>query len=558
MPLFPPPRPELWRNCPTGHAALESGNILVRLEGMPNFDILLRGGHVIDGTGAARVLADVAIAGDRVAAIGALAGAQAKVAIDCAGLIVCPGFVDVHNHSDGWLLSTRNLASKTMQGVTTEVLMSDGISYAPVSEATAPHWLYYLRALDGLQVSDYRGWRSIADYMALLDRATAQNTVAQVCYANVRTLAMGWERHGPDDYQVRRMQALVREGMEQGATGISTGLDYISQCFATTDELAEVCSAMQPWQGVYVTHVRYKKGTVEGVREAVEIGRRAGVPVHISHLKGSNEREAEEVLHFIDTVAVREVDFTFDVYPYLPGSTMLNMLLPYEAWSDGPLGVTAKLSDPELRRRFADNLADYRTSPDKIRLGWVAGKANARYQGLSLAEYARAVGKPLADALCDLLIDERLAVLCVFHVGDDRLVEPFLDHPKYMFGSDGIFFADGIVHPRQYGSAPRILGPLVRDRRLFTLEEAVRKLTSMPATRFGLRDRGLLAEGAFADVVVFDPATIADKATYLAPHAYSEGVAHVFVNGQGVVRHGVPVEFGPGPCPGRALKFEAR
>lgn len=520
-------------------------------------DILLRGGTVIDGSGAPRALADVAIDGDRIAAVGNLADATAAEIIDVSGKIVAPGFIDVHNHSDGWLLKQPNFTSKIAQGFTTEVLASDGISYAPVDEASAREWIYYLRSLNGLTLADYTGWQSIADYLALIDGRTSQNVAYQVPYANLRVMAMGWRRDPPDDTELRRMRRLVRQGLDEGAVALSTGLDYIAQCFATTDEIAEVVAAMGPSRCPYVTHVRYKKGAVAGVTEAVEIGRRAGVPVHISHLKGGDEREADELLSYIDRVAVHEVDFTFDVYPYLPGSSMLNSLLPYEVWEGGPLAASAKLASPSVRRRFAEQLADYRLPLEKIVIAWVASKENSRFQGRSLAEFCSDVGKPPAEALADLLIEENLAVLCVFRTGDDRLAEPFVAHPRAMIGSDAIWQPDAPVHPRQYGTAPRVLGPLVRERRLLTLEDAVRKLSGFPAERFQLAGRGAVRAGAFADLVVFDPLTIADRATFAEPCQPPVGVDRVFVNGCAVLVNGQPVEGHQTRLPGRALRANA-
>jgi N-acyl-D-amino-acid deacylase len=522
---------------------------------MADFDLLLRGGTVIDGTGAARVAADVAVRGDRVVAVGALPAAAAAHVIDARGLVVAPGFVDVHNHSDGWLLKTPHFVSKTLQGFTTEVLMSDGISYAPLTPELAPQWLYYLRSLNGLVQHDYCGWQSIADYLALLDGRTVQNVVAQVPYANVRVLTMGWGRTRPDDSQLRRMRYEVRRGMDEGATGVSTGMDYIAQCFAETDELVEVIAASSARAGVFVTHVRYKRGTLAGVREAVEIGRRAKVAVHISHLKGTSPRETDELLRYIDTTAMNEVDFSFDIYPYLPGSSMLNALLPYEVWEDGPLGALAKLADPTFRRRFATSLADSAVGFENIRIAWLGTVDNQHWRGLSLADYINSVGRPAADALCDLLIEENLAVTCVWHLGDDRLVEPFLAHPCFMLGSDGIYFPDAMTHPRQHGSAARLLGPLVRERRLFTLEEAVRKMTSIPADRFGLTDRGRVQLGAFADLVLFDADAITDRATFAEPQQNAIGIQHVLVNGTSIVADGVPIERFAGPLPGRALRY---
>ncbi len=523
------------------------------------FDLIIRGGTVIDGTGAPARAADVAIAGDRIAAVGQLPSdaASARKVIDAQGLVVAPGFIDVHTHADGWLLKTPNFLPKTSQGFTTEILMPDGISYAPVAEHNWRDWFCYLRSLDGLRPEDYAGWRSIADYLALLEGRTAQNVIAQIPYANVRVLAAGWRRGPIDDAQVNIMRLEIERAMDAGAVGISTGLDYIAQCFATTDELVEVCSAMAPWRGVYVTHVRYKKGTLRGMQEAVEIGKRAGVRVHISHLKASSPRETEELLEYVDRVAVNEVDFSFDIYPYTSGSTMFNYLLPYEVWEDGPLAACAKLRDPAVRERLDAMLACFGLPAEKIHIAWCASKDNAAHQGQTLAQYAARLDKRPADALCDLLIEENLAALSVLRVGGDELVEPFLKHPKFMLGTDGIYFPDAQVHPRMYGSAPRMLGPLVRDRKLFSLEEAVRKMSLIPAERFGLVDRGEVRQRAFADLVLFDPDTITDRATYDDLHQLSTGIEHVIVNGVELIAAGQPVE-NPGPeQPGKALRFRA-
>ena len=519
-------------------------------------DLLLKNGTLIDGRKSPRYQADIGIQGDRIVQIGHLTDVAAHQTIDITGKIVAPGFVDVHNHSDGWLLNTPHLFSKTSQGFTTEVIMADGISYAPVNEQTAYEWIYYLRALDGLRFEEYRGWQSLADYMALLDGTNVQNSIAHLPYANVRTLACGFGPGNPDDYQAQQIRIEVEKGMAAGAVGLSSGLDYIAQCWATTAELVAACEPMAAVGGLYVTHMRYKRGTLTALKEAVEIGRRAGVPVHISHLKGATPQETEQLLTYIDTVAVNEVSFSFDVYPYMPGSTMLNYMLPYEAWTEGPLGVIRKLRDPAVRARCAEGLRNEGTDFNAIHIAWVMGKDNAIYQGKTLAEYIAAVKLPPADALCNLLIEENLAVLLVFHQGADERVHPFLQHNCYMMGTDGIYQPDSVIHPRQYGSAARLLGPCVRDYKLFSLEEAVYKLSALPAERFGLKERGVLQPGWFADLVVFDAATVQDRATFAQPHQISAGVEQVIVNGRPIIHNSQPLTEWSGRLPGRALQFK--
>ena len=520
-------------------------------------DLLIQHGTIIDGTKKPRYGGDVGIRGDRIEAVGNLAGQTAKQTIDARGRIVAPGFIDVHNHSDGWLLKEKNFWPKTSQGFTTEILMSDGISYAPVDELTWKHWHYYLRSLNGLLLSDYGDWRSLADYLQRLDGATAQNVALEVPYANVRSLYAGWGRHPPDDYQRRSILAEIRRGMEAGAVGLSTGLDYVSQIFATTDELVDACTAIAPYGGLYITHVRYKLGLMAALNEAVEIGRRSGAKVHISHLKGFTAELVEQVLDWIDHYARNEVDFSFEVYPYQRGSTMLNFLLPYEVWEEGPLQALARLQLPEVKARFRDGLKCLGDDLGRIYIAWLGSRDNQRHIGQLVVDYAREVQRPIEEALINLLTEENLAVLLVIHGQDDDLMRPMLQHELMMLGSDGIYFPPpSRVHPRVYGSTGKILGPAVREWKLFSLEEAIYKLAYWPAKRFGLADRGEIRSGALADLVVFDAATVSDRATYEEPHQTCRGIDHVLVNGRPVVRAGQPItEFGE-RAPGKALRRE--
>ena len=514
------------------------------------FDLIIRNGLILDGQKTPRFAGDVGVQGDRIAAIGNLAGIEAGTSIDAEGLAVAPGFIDVHTHSNTLLLMTPHLLAKTAQGFTTELLMLDGISYAPVDRHTVHHWVQYLRALDGLPFNAYSGWETIGDYMGLLHGRTAQNVATYVPYANVRTLALGFGPQQPNDYQLEDIQRLVGRGMADGAAGLSTGMDYVDECFAGMDELVAACQPLRETQGVYVTHVRYARGTLEGLKEAVAIGKRAGVPVHISHLKGSTAAEAEAIIDYIDLVAVNEVEFSFDAYPYRSSSTMLQYLLPQEVWADGALAAFGKLADPVLRDRFQRRLDDMDLG--QITIAWLPGRQHGHYLGATLAAYMAATGQRAADALCDLLLAESMAVLLVFRQEEDGLEAPFLAHPCYMMGSDGIYFAEGVIHPRHFGYAARLLGHYARRKRLFSLEEAVYKLSGFAAARFKLQKRGVIRAGYFADLVVFDPDTVIDRATFDHPHRLAQGVSHVIVNGQPILAGGAVVE---GATPGRYLRF---
>ncbi len=519
------------------------------------FDLVIRGGEIIDGSGADRWQGDIGINDDRIAAVGELENAEAGAVIDARGMVVTPGFIDVHNHSDGWQLKEPNFQSKTLQGFSSEVLMADGISYAPVDRHNWRDWIHYLRALNGLVQSDYDGWESISDYMQRLDRRTSQNVIAHIPYANIRALVNGFGVRPIDDSQIVRMRNLIEEEMEAGAVGLSTGLDYICQCFSDTDELVQACEPVAKAGGIYVTHVRYKKTLLPALEEAFEIGKRAGLPVHISHLKIHDPPSHEEVFELIDRAEADGVEVTFDVYPYQSGSTMLSYLLPYDIWEDGPLAATAKLADPVIASRVKTAFEAYRRDLDQLRVAWLPGHDRQADIGKTLQQVVDESGKPMADALLDLLIDQHLTVLCVIDEGDDALVEPMLAHRRCMLGTDAIYQPGGHVHPRAYGSSGRMLGTLVREKGLMTLETAVHKMTGFPARRFGMLDRGEIQRGFFADLAIFDPELIAGTASYDDPCQPTVGIRELLVNGQAVVAAGEAVEPGE-QAPGRWLKYQ--
>ncbi|HIF30990.1 MAG TPA: D-aminoacylase [Planctomycetaceae bacterium] len=494
------------------------------------FDVIIRGGTVIDGLGSKRFASDVGISGDRITAVDTDLG-PGHHEIDATNLIVAPGFIDTHTHSDGWMLRRPSMPAKLAQGFTTEFLMLDGIGYAPVNDVTWREWFYYLRSLNGLRLTDYEGWQTFEEYMLSLDQRNLQNAAAFLPYANVRSLVSGFGRTGLDDFQRLSVAGEIQRGMEQGALGISTGLDYIVQCFADTEELVSACRAMAEFDGIYVTHIRYKLGLMAGLEEAADISRRSGVRLHISHLKSPGPEQTDAILGLIDEFS-RDIDLSFDVYPYQSGSTMLSYLLPYDVWTDGPLAAIAKLQRPEIRHRFGARLRHHRLPLSRLRIAGTLTSDGAQYEGMRLDEYVELTGQTPEDALCDLLIEERLSVLLVIDEGPDEWIKPLLQHEKFMLGSDGIYFDDAMIHPRNHGSAARLIGRAVRDWKLFTLEDAVYKLSGSPATRFGLTDRGFIRENAFADLAIFSAEEVNDPANYDEPQLLSSGMRHVLVNGQ--------------------------
>ncbi len=516
-------------------------------------DLIIRNGTVIDGTGAPAFQTDVGVSDGRITTLADLTDATAANEIDAAGKIVCPGFIDVHNHSDGWLLRDGHQTCKTRQGFTTEIIMSDGISYAPVNRETWRDWIYYLRGLNGLRMQDYTGWETLDDYLSALTGRSVQNFAAQIPYANLRTLVHNFSRGPLDDSQIVRLKQLVEECLDAGAVALSTGLDYIAQCHSPTSELVKACLPMAGQNKPYVTHIRYKSGLLNGIREAIQIGREANVPVHISHLKCQPPYHPEQVFELIENACDEGIPTTFDVYPYQPGSTMLNYLLPYEVWEDGPLAATAKLADHRIRLKTEHSFQSYRLDLDHVRMAWAPTNDHVEDWGKSLQQIVEESGKETARALIDLLLDEQLAVLCVMDEGDDKLVEPFVAHPRCMMGTDAIYQPAGKVHPRAYGSAGRWLGPFVRDAKLFSLEEAIRKMTSLSADTFGLEGRGRLVPQAHADIVIFDQQQICDQASFESPIQNCCGIEHVLINGISVVQNGTPIDFTSTEVPGHRL-----
>jgi N-acyl-D-amino-acid deacylase len=517
---------------------------------MEPFDLLITGGRVIDGSGLPWFWADVGVRGDRVAAVGPLADAPARARLDAAGKVVAPGFIDAHVHGDLMLLADPPHEPAVRQGVTTYVLGQDGVAMAPASPATLDYMRRYTAGFSGNPVLAQR-WSSMAEYLDLFDRRCAVNVACLVPNGNVRMEVLGLETRPPTPDELRRMGRLVREAMEQGAVGLSSGLDYIPSRYADTAELTALCREVAPFGGVYVTHMRrYDPDGVAGsLDEVFRIGREAGVPVHVSHF---NSR-AELVLPLVDAARAGGVDVTYDLYCYLAGSSILGMVaLPPEVQEGGVEATRARLRDPAVRSRLAAGpAASSRWSLEDVRLSFVTAPEYRRHEGQTLAEAARERGQTLLDFVCDVLAASGMAVGCVapHRQRTEEDVRALMRHPAMMAGSDGIFTGSR-PHPRGCGCFARYLGHHVRDARTWTLEEAVRHLAAHAARRFGLRDRGLLREGMAADVVVFDPATVADRSTYDDGRWLAAGVEHVVVNGELVLRDGRRTDA----LPGRALR----
>jgi N-acyl-D-amino-acid deacylase len=515
-------------------------------EGTGPFDVLITGGRVVDGTGLPWFRADVGIHGDRIAAVGPLAGAAGRTRIDAGDKVVAPGFIDAHVHGDLMLLADPLHEPAIRQGVTTYILGQDGVAMAPASPPTLDFMRRYTAGFSGNPSLPHR-WASMAEYLTLFDRRTAVNVACLVPNGNVRMEVLGTDTRPPTPDELRRIGRLVRAAMEQGAVGLSSGLDYIPSRYAGTDELIALCREIAPFGGVYVTHMRRydPEGVAGSLDEVCRIGREAGVPVHVSHF---NSR-ADLVLPLVDAARAGGVDMTYDLYCYLAGSSILAMVaLPPAVQEGGVEATLARLRDPGLRSRLTAVPGYAPRGPlENVRLSYVASPEYRQYEGRTLAEAAQAAGKGLLDFVCDVLAASELAVGCIaaHQQRTQEDVRDLMRHPAMMAGSDGIFTGSR-PHPRGCGCFARYLGHHVRGDRTWTLEQAVQHLSAHAAGRFGLKDRGLLRAGLAADVVVFDPETIGDHATFEDGRRLATGVEHVVVNGELVLHDGARTSALPG------------
>jgi len=522
-------------------------------------DLVISGGTLVDGTGAPGRRADIAIVGDRIAAVGAV-DITGGDRIDAGGLVVAPGFIDLHSHSDYLLLGNPAAQSKLLQGVTTEVGGNCGESPAPMVDEVARDTAEWL-AKFGVHAE----WCDFAGFFShLRSRGIAINFACLVGHGNLRATAMGYAGRPPTAEELDRMRAAATEAMRQGAVGVSSGLAYPPGCYADTEELIAVAEAVAPLGGFYASHIRNEGDRLlEAVGEALEIGRRAGVAVHLSHHKVTdpwNWGRVAESLAMIDAARAEGSAVTADQYPYLATSTGLAAALPYWVREGGREAMLARLRDPQMRVRAAAEMTKRARADDhwdRLLIAAVETERNRRCCGRSLADIARhrAVSPP--EAVFDLLLEEEARVAVVRFAMCEQDVERVMRHPWVAIASDASARAtsgplsEGRPHPRAFGTFPRILGRYVRERGVLSLEEAVRKMTSLPASILGIADRGVVREGARADVVVFDPAAIADRATYERPLEPPAGVYHVIVNGRLALSNGSITEARAGRVLGR-------
>jgi N-acyl-D-amino-acid deacylase len=517
------------------------------------FDLLVRGGWVLDGTGAPAHRADVAVAAGRIAAVGRIApdGAADQIAaaeIDAVGRYVCPGFVDAHVHGDAGVLDPMVQLAALRQGVTTFVLGQDGLSYAPSTPAALAYVTRYFAAVNGTHPGLSTELLRVAGLLDTYDRTTALNTAYLVPHGTIRYAVLGGIARDPRPDEQDAMLRLVSDGLDDGAVGLSSGLDYLPGRYAGVAELAALCAPVAARGLPYVTHMRgYEDAAATGMAETTAIARAAGVATHVSHYHGPGEALAA----LVDQARIAGLDLTFDSYPYRRGCSILAMLgLPHEL-QDGDLDtVVETLADPAARRSLAE-----RTDPalwSRITLSYVPEPEWSWAEGMRLVDAAERASRAPADFCADLLVATRLeagAVIEFPRTGGEDSVSRLLRHPAHMGGSDGIYVG-GHPHPRGWGAFARFLGRHVRERGDWTWEEAVVHLSAHPARRFGLHHRGLVRAGMAADLVVFDPATVIDRADYDTPRELAAGVDDVVVNGVPVLAAGALT----GALPGTPLR----
>jgi len=523
-------------------------------------DLLFIGGTLVDGSGAPGRAASLAVADGRLRLLDTdQPSPHAGRVIDAAGLVVAPGFIDLHSHSGLWLLHEPLHEPKVRQGVTTEVIGVDGLSYAPMSKASDLAALVEMNAgLDG-RPDVALGWDTVASYLGRFDGQVAVNVAFLIGNSALRICAMGWDDIPADHMAMSDMRAMLREGMAEGAYGVSSGLDYPPGSYASMEELADLTAAAARHGGFYHTHVRYDLGDryLDPFREALQIGEMAGGPVHLTHFyhRQTYPGGHEPMLALVDDARAAGRDVTFDTYPYEWASTRLLIQLPHWVQSGGPGPLKERLADATIRRRLHEEIQRHGPAHGApldwgdVRLGAFATEANQRWEALTLEDVGRELGVDPIDALFDLLLAEDLQINQVTPGPWSETLPHFVAHPAGMVGTDSTFI--GLKpSPRTYGSFPRVLGQFVRDERRLSLEEAVRKMTSAPAARLGLRDRGLLRDDYVADLVVFDPARVRSNATYDQPRQFPDGIEYVVVNGTVVVDGGRHT----GALPGRALR----
>jgi N-acyl-D-amino-acid deacylase len=511
------------------------------------YDVIIRNGTVYDGTGAPPIKADLAIQSDRIAAIGDLSASKGKQEIDATGLAVTPGFINMLSWADRSLLMDGRSMSDIKQGVTLEVF-GEGWSPGPVKRKNT-------KPIDSV-------WTTLGGYFNwAIKKGVSPNIASFVGATTVRIHELGYEKREPTPEELSRMKELVRQAMEEGAMGLGSSLIYAPADYASTEELIELAKVASQYGGMYTTHMRSEGDFIlRALNETFKIARQANIPTEIYHLKiniARNWPKIDTVLFKIDSARKAGLKITANNYPYIASATGLTARLPNWVQEGGAAAMRKRLRDPKLRKKVLYEMREgipYKNSDakDVQLLGFRLDSLNKKYRGKRLDEVARMHGKDADETVIDLVVRDKSTIAAVYYQQSDINIKKIIQQPYVSFGSDGAsmsdvkFFADWGTHPRAYGTFSKFLGSYVRDQKLMTWEEAIRRLTSLPASNLKLKDRGQLKADYLADIAIFDPATIQDHATFDNPKRYATGMVHVFVNGIQVLRHGEHTNAKPG------------
>lgn len=513
----------------------------------PQYDLLIRNGRVVDGSGRAGYVADVAIKNDRIVKIGKLSQATATRVIDAQGLVIAPGFIDMLGQSETYVLIDPRAMSKVMMGVTTEIT-GEGESIAPINERQIKEQEDFLNRFN-LKID----WHTLDEYFKRLEKqGSGVNLGTFVGATQVREYVVGYDDRPPTPQELEQMKKLVADAMRDGALGLSTSLQYVPARFAKTDELIELAKVARQYGGIYATHQRSEANTIDAsLDEVFAIAEKAKIPIEIWHLKTAYKKNWGRMPHVLDRIKQardRGLDITADIYPYIAGSTSLSACLPPWALEGGTDKMLERLRDPHTRQRLKTEISQEQTTweniylgsggPGGVLIGAVVNRELESLQGKRISEIAAEQKKDPLDAVFDLILADHGQTGAIYFIMSEDDMRAAMKSPLVSFCTDsGARATDGPLagsksHPRGWGSYPRILGRYVRDEKLLSLEAAIHKMTGAPAARVGLKERGLIKEGMFADITVFDPATVIDRATFESPNQYPTGIEYVIVNGK--------------------------
>jgi len=525
-----------------------------------DFDIIVKDGRIFDGLGNEAFEADIGIAGSLIKEIGKISSSKGKVIVDAKNLVVSPGFIDIHDHTSIELLVNPKAESSIRQGITTLVSGNCGDSPFPVAEEIVEESRQDLKELYQLDLT----WREINGFLSRLEeKGIALNYSTLVGQGSIRGAAMGFNDRPPSEQELEKMRMMVEENIKNGALGLSTGLEYAPGSYAKADEISELCKVVARYGGVYATHMRDEGDQLlESLDESIGIARKAGVSLQISHFKTAYARNWDKIdaaLAKIEQAKQEGISIFCDRYPYIAASTGLSFYFPLWAKQGKTEEFLSRLKDPTLETRLRAYLAEQEKkmgSWDKVVISEVVSEANRRFEGKNVLECSKETGKNPYEFMRDLLIEEKNRVGMVTFIMKEENLKKILAHPLVGVGTDGSavspygLLGRGKPHPRLYGTFPRMLGKYVRDEKIISMLEMLKKITSMASKKFGFEKRGAILQGYFADLVLFDQDRVIDKATWADPHQYPLGIEYVLVNGKVVIQKGEHT----GDLPGKVLR----